>query len=85
MGQHPPPRRPNGTRNLPNAPNQLQNPPTAPQALGNAADALGPGTKGKGKGAVDPTTKMGQFSMVEETKPSPNRDWEAQSSTEVAW
>ena len=82
-GQNPPPRRPNGPRNHPNAPNVHKNAPTAPQALRNAADAPGPVTKGKGKGAVDPTAKMGQFSMVEETKPAQNRDWEAESSTKV--
>ena len=88
--QNPPSGRPNGTRNPPNAPNAPKNAlnapkiaPTAPQALRNAADAPGPATKGKGKGTVDPTAKMGQFSMVEETKPSQNRDWEAESSTEV--
>ena len=81
-GQNSPSRRPNGPRNPPNAPNAPKNAPTAPQALRNAADAPGPATKGKGKGTVDPTTKMGQFSILKETKPSHYRDWEAESSTE---
>ena len=83
--QNPPPGRQHGARNPSNAPNAPKDAPIALQALRNAAEALGPATKGKGKGAVDPTAKMGQFSMVEETKPSPNRDWEAESSTEVKW
>ena len=62
--QKPPPRRPNVPRNPPNAPHAPMNAPTAPQALRNATDAPGPATKGKGKGTVDPTPKMGQFSMV---------------------
>ena len=83
--QNPPPGRQHGARNPSNAPNAPKDAPIALQALRNAAEALGPATKGKGKGAVDPTAKMGQFSMVEETKPSHNRDWEAESSTEVKW
>ena len=84
-GQNPPQRRPNALRNPPNTPNAHKNAPTAPQALRNAENTLGPATRGKGKGTVDPTAKMIQFSMVEGTKPSQNRDWEAESSTEVKW
>ena len=65
--QNPPPESPHGARNPSNGPNAPKDAPTAPQGLTNDAEALGPATKGKGKGAVDPPAKMSQFSMVEET------------------
>ena len=76
-------RNPNGLRNLPNAPNASKNAATTLQALRNPADTPEPATKWKGKGAVDPNAKMDQFSMVEQTKPFQNLDWEAESSTDM--